>query len=90
MSQSSARTSNRAAVQPAVGGGLLTTAVRVATAAVERAFGALRGWLRGATGSQAYEAYLRHAREHAGQPLTAGEFYAENARRKYSRPSRCC
>lgn len=65
-------------------------AVRAATAGIAHVFAALRDWLRGATGAQAYESYLRHAREHSRKPLTAGEFYVESARRKYSRPHRCC
>lgn len=59
------------------------------------AHGALRQpwWLlRSASGDDAYERYLAHARlRHAREPaLTRREFYDAQLRRKWSGVSRCC
>ena len=70
--------------------GALARAVGVAGAGLRRASGALRQWLRGATGARKYESYLRHAAKCGDQPLTEQEFYLDDVRRKYSKPNRCC
>lgn len=46
----------------------------------------------GATGAQAYDAYLRHhARAHPGEPpLGRGQFERRAAERRYEGISRCC
>lgn len=48
--------------------------------------------LRSASGDDAYERYLAHARRrHAREPvLTRREFYDAQLRRKWSGVSRCC
>ena len=57
-----------------------------------RWLGAAWGWLRAATGDDAYERYLaHHVREHAGRPpLSRRAFYLESEQRKWSGVSRCC
>lgn len=51
---------------------------------------ALWEWWRGASGTHAYDAYLRHAEKQSAKPLTAQQFYLDDIQRKYSRPNRCC
>jgi uncharacterized short protein YbdD (DUF466 family) len=48
--------------------------------------------LRSACGDDAYERYRAHqAARHPGEaPLSAGAFYEETQRRKWSGVSRCC
>lgn len=47
----------------------------------------LREWC----GDAAYERYVQCVkRGDGGEPVTAAEFYVEELKRKYSRPSRCC
>ena len=43
-------------------------------------------------GDAAYESYLRskHTKCCCAHPLSAKQFYLEQADRKYSRPNRCC
>lgn len=50
------------------------------------------GWLRMASGDDAYERYLAHcAHEHpAREPLGRRAFYRESEQRKWSGVSRCC
>lgn len=52
----------------------------------------LWGWLRTATGDDAYERYVEHRRrQHPGEPLMSpGAYFAERQRRKWSGVSRCC
>ena len=49
-------------------------------------------WLRALSGDDAYERYLtRHGRRHPDvPPLTPGDFYLQEQRRKWSGVSRCC
>jgi uncharacterized short protein YbdD (DUF466 family) len=61
-----------------------------ATESLRSAGSALWLWFRGATGSQRYENYLRHAQKHGCRPLSEKEFYLEDESRRYSRPNRCC
>jgi hypothetical protein len=61
-----------------------------ASEAARQASHALRAWLRGATGGQRYESYLRHASKCGHKPLSEAEFYLDDEERKYSRPNRCC
>jgi uncharacterized short protein YbdD (DUF466 family) len=70
--------------------GTLGRAVGAASAALRGAACALRQWLRGATDGQKYESYLRHAAKCGEKPLSEREFYLDDQKRKYSRPSRCC
>jgi uncharacterized short protein YbdD (DUF466 family) len=47
----------------------------------------LREW----SGDAAYETYVQCTTRRAGNaPLTREEFYVDQLKRKYSRPSRCC
>jgi uncharacterized short protein YbdD (DUF466 family) len=60
-----------------------------------RAFRRAWWWLRQVTGDASYENYLRSAaRRHTPAcpdlKLGAREFYLDQLRRRYSRPSRCC
>jgi len=71
---------------PRILGGTLAYAL----ASFRRAAGALRQWMRGATGAQKYESYLRHAAKCGDQPLTEQELYLDDVQRKYSKPNRCC
>lgn len=50
------------------------------------------GWLRTASGDDAYERYLAHcAREHADRaPLSRRDFHREQQERKWGGVSRCC
>jgi uncharacterized short protein YbdD (DUF466 family) len=59
--------------------------------AIGRALAATVGWLRAASGDDAYERYLtHHARRHTGPPLSRKAFYEEREQRKWSGVSRCC
>lgn len=63
--------------------------------AVYGAFGGAWWWLRQVTGDSSYDNYLRSAARRGNcsqQPLllSPGEFYLDQLRRRYSRPSRCC
>jgi uncharacterized short protein YbdD (DUF466 family) len=54
---------------------------------MRRAWLGLREW----SGDAAYEKYVRCVRRvDGGEPVTEAEFYVEELKRKYSRPSRCC
>ncbi len=62
---------------------------------VRQGLGKLWWWLRQVSGDAAYENYLRSARH--GQRLgkevgafSAGEFYLDALRRRYTGVSRCC
>lgn len=58
---------------------------------IGRALRAAVGWLRAASGDDAYERYLtHHARAHQEPPLTRRAFYEERERAKWSGISRCC
>jgi hypothetical protein len=62
---------------------------------IPRAFGRVWWWLREVTGDASYENYLRSAARRRGSAcpatkLGAQEFYLDQLRRRYSRPSRCC
>ena len=41
-------------------------------------------------GDRAYEIYLETTRRKGGTPLSAGDFYLDSVRRRYSTISRCC
>jgi hypothetical protein len=63
--------------------------------AIYAAFGRAWWWLRQVTGDSSYENYLRSAARRRGSAcrttkLGAQEFYLDQLRRRYSRPSRCC
>jgi uncharacterized short protein YbdD (DUF466 family) len=62
---------------------------------VLRAFRRGWWWLRQVTGDSSYDNYLRSAARrgscaHQSLPLSPREFYLDQLRRRYSRPSRCC
>jgi uncharacterized short protein YbdD (DUF466 family) len=68
---------------------------RIGRAALLGLLHALRaawGWLRTASGDDAYERYLAHcAHQHPGrEPLGRRAFYRESERLKWSGVSRCC
>jgi hypothetical protein len=46
----------------------------------------LREW----SGDAAYERYLRSSAQSSGPALSEKQFYLDQLRRRYSRPSRCC
>jgi hypothetical protein len=47
-------------------------------------------FLREASGENDYARYRSHLLALGGQPLGPRDFYLEQVRRKYSRPSHCC
>jgi uncharacterized short protein YbdD (DUF466 family) len=67
-------------------------APRTLARALSRVMRTSWGWLRAASGDDAYERYRRHhAACHVGIPFMGRrEFYAEEQRRKWSGVSRCC
>jgi hypothetical protein len=63
--------------------------------AVHVAFRRVWWWLRQVTGDSSYENYLlsaarRHCSDCPDLKLGPREFYLDQLRRRYSRPSRCC
>jgi uncharacterized short protein YbdD (DUF466 family) len=54
--------------------------------------GALNAWdyVRAVMGDKAYEHYLEVSRRNGAKPLSAGDFYLDSVRRRYSTVSRCC
>ena len=59
---------------------------------LRRRAAAIWGWLRAASGDDAYERYCAHrAARHALEPaLSRRAFYEDTQRRKWSGVSRCC
>jgi uncharacterized short protein YbdD (DUF466 family) len=76
--------------QPSATTAILRGAFLRAVEQAREAAAALRSWLRGATGAQKYESYLRHTSKCGQKPLSEHEFYLDDVKRKYSRPNRCC
>jgi uncharacterized short protein YbdD (DUF466 family) len=65
--------------------------VRAVRRAIGRTWAAAVGWLRAASGDDAYERYLtHHAQAHEGPPLSRRAFYEERERAKWSGINRCC
>lgn len=52
--------------------------------------GAAWEYLRAVIGDNAYERYLEVSAKRGERPLSAGEFYVDSAKRRYSSVSRCC
>lgn len=66
--------------------------MRVATLASDTARGLERVWdyVRAVMGDKAYERYVEVTKRRGATPLSAAEFYVDNAKRRYSTVSRCC
>lgn len=47
-------------------------------------------YFRAVMGDQAYERYLESTKRTGAKPLSAGDFYLDSVRRRYSTVSRCC
>ena len=60
--------------------------------ALRARLGALWGWVRRLSGDDAFERYRAHQlADHPGAaPMSRGEFYAHEQRRKWSGVNRCC
>lgn len=72
---------------------MTTRADRAWVARLRRAAGAVRWYVRGVTGADAYERYLRHQLQaHPGQPpLTERAFWREHTDDRDTNPRmRCC
>jgi uncharacterized short protein YbdD (DUF466 family) len=66
--------------------------MRRAARVLRRRAAAIWGWVRAASGDDAYERYRAHqAARHTGEPaMSRRGFYEDAQRRKWSGVSRCC
>jgi uncharacterized short protein YbdD (DUF466 family) len=66
--------------------------MRRAARVLRRRAAAIWGWVRAASGDDAYERYrAHHAARHLGEPaMSRRAFYEDTQRRKWSGVSRCC